>query len=542
MPGKTSFYYAIFKKLQAVGRAQNAHVNPDSDPAGNYGGFSLLSTDNVHGIFKALGANATDVGLVPGVSKPLKDNSNLAPENPLWKILDASIGPDGALPDKVAVGGAQWPVMPPPYQGSLAQSPLYTEMNGGPGQRKLVDAVGHWISTDGKADDTPKPAPVSFAALSATPVPKFPLKAGESTSPLLFVASFAGDDGRRHDDGALPNPPLNHVPDNFWDTSQIFMTDEAGNVLPADAPLPAGTERYVTAVIGNAGGQGGGRAFNGQPKLEVRCDAQVFNSFMAPGVPLPSLGNLDPADANPLYEQFYLQLWTRDLAGFRFNVDAVFKALADKMAAQGFGPAQLGGISIAEWLKAGHACVKVRIVSGENPNAFTPQGPVPTLTDNPRLDRHVAQRNIGQFDAAVMAAKKIDWKNFIVGQAGKGANVLTLQPALPAGAARFYLAVPKQSYERWIGQGGSKGGGTLRGWEPAERGTNKPFPDAVILQATSAEPHLAVADHAKEPYLAMSLGVGAGPEGDPKRIRGSVSMIHAAAGGMIVGGLTLRRH
>src|SRR5689334_10333942 len=99
MPNKTSFYYAIFKKLQAVARAQNVHVNADNDPSGNFGGFSLLHSNHVHGIFGTLGQNAQAEGLTPGVSKPLADNNNMPPQNPLYAILNASIGPDGSLPD-----------------------------------------------------------------------------------------------------------------------------------------------------------------------------------------------------------------------------------------------------------------------------------------------------------------------------------------------------------------------------------------------------------------------------------------------------------
>jgi hypothetical protein len=539
MPGHTSFYYAIFKKLQAVGRAQNAHVNADNDPAGNYGGFSLVNSNHVHGIFGTLGPNAEMEGLTPGVSKPLADNNNLAPQNPLWVILNATIGTDGSLPDHVPVppGNQSWPAMPFPLNGSISLAPTYIEFNGGPGQRKLVDAVGAWISAN-KVNDTPHPAPVTFAALNQTPIPKFAYKAGDNQKPpILFVASFPGDDGRRHGDGGAQSPPLDHVPDNFWDTSQIFITDEGGMVQPADATLKSGTERYVTAIIGNAGGNVAGRFIGGLPHIEVRCDAQVFNTFTAPGVPLPSLGNLDAADPEPIYEQYRLFLAERDLAGFRFNVDAVFKGLAQAMAAAGFvsGSPQLGLLSIDEWLKMGHACVKVRITKGEPPNGYTPFGAVPTLNSNPRQDRHIAQRNIGQFDMTLMSAKKIQWKTFMVAQAGKGLNVLSLKHALPAAAANFYVGVPKQTFERWIAKGGS-----YRGFEQVRAPSSKPFPDAVILQASSAEPQLVVADHAKEPYLALSIGM----EGDPARLKAarssSVSMAHAAPDAMVVGGFTMK--
>lgn len=72
------------------------------------------------------------------------------------------------------------------------------------------------------------------------------------------------------------------------------------------------------------------------------------------------------------------------------------------------------------------------------------------------------------------------------------------------------------------------------------RAPSKPFPDAVILRATGARPQLVVADHATEPYLAMSLGL----DGDPAKMKtarpGNVSLAHAAHDGTIVGGFTLR--
>ena len=105
----------------------------------------------------------------------------------------------------------------------------------------------------------------------------------------------------------------------------------------------------------------------------------------------------------------------------------------------------------------------------------------------------------------------------------------------PAAAAKFYVGVPRQTFERWIAKGGS-----YRGFEQVRAPASKPFPDAVILQASGAESQLVVADHAKEPYLALSIGM----EGDPARLKatrsGSVSMAHAAHDGTLVGGFTMR--
>ena len=531
MPGKTSFFYAIFKKLQATGRASNAHVNFDNDPNGNFGGFVLRSVDHANGMFGGLGPQATDVGLPVG-AKPLVAGNFVPEENPVYAMLAASLGTDGALPDHVTVGGQDWPVMPPPLEGSIAMYPLWIELNGGLGNDRLVKALGDWI-VDKKPDDTPHPAPLTHAALTQTPVPKFPYKMGESGSPTLFVASMPGDDGRRHGDGSMPDPAANHVPGDFWNTAQVFMTNELGAIVPAGQKLSSGLERYVTAVIGNAGNQGGGRLFFTQPRIEVRCDAQVFNTFTGPGVPLPSLSNLDPADTNPIYEQHYLQVWTRDIVGFRFNVDSVFAGLKQAMTDAGFTPAQLGGLSIEDWLKDGHACLKVRITKGENANNYTPQGAVPTLESNPTEDRHIAQRNVGQFNITAQGAKKIEWKKFIVAQAGGGMNSLALQHALAADTARLLVAVPRQTFERYLAK-------SLRGWEPVREVSSKPFPDAMILHQTTKGARLMVADHAKERFLGMSLGI----EVDPAKARtarfGDVAIAHSAHDGSIVGGFTLK--
>jgi hypothetical protein len=98
--------------------------------------------------------------------------------------------------------------------------------------------------------------------------------------------------------------PLSHVPANFWATSQIFLYDELG-IYQTPSVLNAGSEYYVSALIGNSSATGiaGRAAFTSNP-MHVLCDAQCFNTFLSPGVPLPSLGNFDPADTNPIYDRY----------------------------------------------------------------------------------------------------------------------------------------------------------------------------------------------------------------------------------------------
>ncbi len=125
-------------------------------------------------------------------------------------------------------------------------------------------------------------------------------------------------------------------------------------------------------------------------------------------------------------------------------------------------------------------------MSGEQQDHYPPAGGAPqppTLTSNPLVDRHIAQRNLAPFDPAEIGMKKIKWANFIVAQAGAGWNELTVQTALPADAVHFYVAIPKAAYERWIDPRTSKGG-VVRGLEVTSDAPSKPFPEAVILRQT----------------------------------------------------------
>src|SRR5262249_27165511 len=62
MPGNISFYYAIFKKLQAATDVMYAydqeHFYPDENDSELGGGFSLAAADSPYGVFGALSAPA----------------------------------------------------------------------------------------------------------------------------------------------------------------------------------------------------------------------------------------------------------------------------------------------------------------------------------------------------------------------------------------------------------------------------------------------------------------------------------------------------
>ena len=94
-----SFYYAIYKRLQATASSHGAHINGDNDPPDQtYGGFSLKYADATYGIFKQLGPQASFWGYTPGM-KPLKDKDTTPANNPMWAILNASLLPNP--PDKI---------------------------------------------------------------------------------------------------------------------------------------------------------------------------------------------------------------------------------------------------------------------------------------------------------------------------------------------------------------------------------------------------------------------------------------------------------
>lgn len=550
MPANASFFYAIFKRLQASYHQESSasfdgHLSPDGS-AGLYGGFSLVWPGDPNGLFGSLSAAAPDIAqpgytLEPGLM-PLDPASTVPADNPLYQMLANSLGAPGTVPNSVTVAGQQWPVMPPP-EGGTQTNQTWLGFNPAAGVR-LVDQLGLWIG-NGKLDDSPQEAPLVYPSLMASPVPLFP---GAETG-ILYVASYPGDDGRRNGDGAMPVVPVDHVPDNFFQTSQVFLTDTAGHIQ-APVALPAGGQYYVVAVIGNAGKAIAGQLFDAQYPIQVLCDALAFNSVMGPNFPLPALSSLDPANLGATFDsQFYLDPLTRDVVGFQFDVDQVFAglvaALQEAVMTMGM---DLGGLTPAEWLKAGHPCVKVRIMDGEYPNKFQPLGAAPTLGSNPQKDRHIAQHNLSPFDMNEMARQPVHWTTFIAAQVGTGPNRLSLQAALPdelsSGQFRVHLAVPSGSWRRWfagkpIGKSFVPGGGT----------PSKPFPEAVVLTWTGAgTPTLEVPDHQAEPYLGLALGLewlGRGKDAEPGKARtlpplGDIRLLHRTADGAIAGGFTLR--
>ena len=316
MPGNTSFYYAIFKRLQGAyylgfSTPNAGHMDPNTP----MGGFSLRTPHDLHGLFGTIGSNPT-MSWLQGQA-PLA-NSTTPTDSPLYNMLSGSVGPNN-VPEYVPVGALNWPTMPPGEPpGPVGQQvdELYLEFNSA-SPPQLVTAFGNWI-TNGKPDDTPQAAP--FLALPGGPPQAFPGAQGA----ILFAASFPTD-GDAHD----PGP--NYVPHNFWVTSPIALLNDQGK-FPVPTPLTLGPneEYYVCALVGNSGATGSaGRALhvNSLP-MNVICDALCFGTFMSPAVPLPSFSNFDPTDTNPTYEQYALPPMSYDVVAFRFNVNTVFAGLA----------------------------------------------------------------------------------------------------------------------------------------------------------------------------------------------------------------------
>ena len=537
-----SFFHAIFKRLQGVAAAHGAHQNADNDPnAGQfYGGFTLRRADSQFGIFGGLSSAAPTWGFVQG-NKSLRDNDTTPADNPLWAMLNASLQTKDMMNPPVSVpvppDNQVWPSMPFPSAGETVATeyPEWIAVNP-QGGLTVIDALKTWIA-NGKLNDVPKSAPIDSATLDGLAKPKFPLKNSDN-GPILFVASFKGDDGRRADDNALPNPPAVPFPPQFWNSSQIFITDTTG-AFPANLThLAPHANYYVMAVIGNSSTTfAGSMSFSGQTLL-VQGDALAFNSFMGPNVPLYSLGELNAASTNPSYEQFYLPIWSYDVVGFRFDVDDVFTRLVTEVAK--LPPAMIFNELPEKWVRDGHPCVKIRIMAGEAVNNYTPWGAVPDIKNStPPKDRHIAQRNLAHFDP--MQMKKAMWKNFIVAQAGAGVNGLSLQHALPLKDFQVYLAIPRLPYDRYIANGGAmRGFELLREAASFEEG-GKPFPgETVFLRQTNPIAEIRIADHTKDEYFGMALGL----EGDPARLKGvrntDISMAHAGADHHVGGGFTVR--
>ena len=110
-------------------------------------------------------------------------------------------------------------------------------------------------------------------------------------------------------------------PNNYWNSSQIFVCGEDGHNqgLPV---FTAGAQHTIQAIIGNSSDLTAGVLFN-LPPIEVRCNAYVWNTFMSPGTPLPEMSALDAPNAGITYEQPGMVDKSYAVVGFRFDVNPI---------------------------------------------------------------------------------------------------------------------------------------------------------------------------------------------------------------------------
>jgi hypothetical protein len=418
----------------------------------------------------------------------------------------------------------KWPIMPlcwdPADPSDLIK--LWLEFNNPPGPHALVEVLADWIGK-GKPNDTPTSS-LNFAKPPQANAPH----------PVLFVCSKPADDGVR------PGAGL----ESFWSTSRIFLVHPAGPKIGKKAwpsALLPGDVYNVVAQIGNAGAAGG-RAGNlaANPKVTVRAQVFPFNTYMGvAGVTLPSLGNLDPAATNGVYEQYAMPAARYDLAGFRFDAGDVFAKLqvALEQAVAADPNLDLNGLTPKEWLAGSHPCVKVRIAGDAANNKL------PGVDESPADNARIAQRNLAVFDHDAFVAPSPSpplppspWHHFLVEQPlglfehGRSNARLTVRSTLAPEVFHLYVAMSKRVYARHFEDGeGLQGFRVVTEKELARefgRGRGLPFPDAVVLRAASPAATLDFALDSRRRFLALSLGIVHDVAKHPTRPGGAVSVSH----------------
>jgi hypothetical protein len=470
MSGAISYYFTLFKKFQVIN-----HVPEGTVHGAGVGGFNLSDPTSVFG-------NSNKGSLLGATINPA--------DSPLWAILNSRAGGSAAF-SPVTVGGTQWPTMP---ADPLPQAWNDLQVAASP---KLVDVFGSWIGTS-KVSDIPAGVIASKPAAIAATDP------GVITP---FVCSMPGDQGIRPDG----------VPGNFWATSLIFLVDPTTGATVLPTTLTAGSEYYLTAIIGNRGAQNSGIYNNpAATGIEASAAVMVWNTFDSPGVQLPALSNLDVNDKNGIYPQYFLNAGQYDVVGFRMNVQTVYDGIIAALNNAVANGLNLAGLTPDQWVKAqpAHLCSKVvvRLQGGSFPN----------LGDVPTSNARIAQKNLAPFDINITALTpdpNINWKNFIVGQPlflrleGAGRSRITLDAKLPENAFKLYLGIPKQTFEQHFANG-RKGG--IKGFRrvPTEElcesklgDQAKPFPEAVVLEWQGGENRLEFPPLPEGQYLGMSLGI-----------------------------------
>ncbi len=308
------------------------------------------------------------------------------------------------------------------------------------------------------------------------------------------------------------------MPSDYWDTSLIFLVDPSNGQIVTPSTLTGGSEFYLVAVIGNRGQDAGGRYSTGGVHIEAKGIVMVWNTVFSPGVELPSLSNLDVTASSSVYDEYFLDTGQYDVVGFRLNVQTVYDGIIKELNTDFKDVLDAAGITADQWVKIqpAHLCAKVVVRQGAD--SF------PNVGDTPINSNRIAQKNLAPFDinlAVVDPDPNIVWKNFIVGQPfflklgeGEGGNTLVLQENFARGSGfQLYLAIPKRTFARFFGKGGS---GKFKGYRVLSYqevcgGTlgelAKPFPEAVILHYLGGENWLKFPALAEKEFVGMSLGI-----------------------------------
>src|SRR5262245_17827677 len=244
-----SYYFTLFKKFQVLG-----HL-PENAVHGAPGGLSGFDLTDPNSVFGSIGGKA--------LLQATHDQS------PLWAMLNAAA--TGQF-QTGTIEGQAWPAMPTDTTTAAWND---FQVNPPPSQpKKLVDAFGDWI-------DSVQVKDVPTGVIGNEPGAIKNIDQGV-VSP--FVCSFAGDDGSRP--GGVPN--------DYWDTSLIYLLDPSNGQIVNPNPLTGGSEFYLTAVIGNRGQLTGGKYSatdgTGTP-VQAKGIVMVWNTVFSPGVELPSLSN-----------------------------------------------------------------------------------------------------------------------------------------------------------------------------------------------------------------------------------------------------------
>ena len=471
MASKISYYFTLFKKFQVINHVptQTVHGNPGSPT----GGFNLNDPNAPF--------NPTNTGT------PLTAGDFNPANNPLWAILNSrASGNPGFTP--VTVNGVDWPTMP-----TLLLAEWTAFQVTPPAGSRLLDAFSHWISVDQQTKDIPAGAiaakPANFAGPDAGVVP--------------FVCSKPGDQAARP--VSLPS---------FWATSLIFLVDPNNGATLTPASLGASAEYYLAAVVGNRGNTNGGHSLNQAQALQFAASVMVWNTFLSPGVQLPSLSNLTLTDTNGIYEQYFLRSGQYDVVGFRLNVQTVFNGIIAAINDAVANGLNLGGLTPEQWVHSQPAHLCAKVVARLQGTSF------PNLETSPEQDARIAQKNLAPFDITLVstdANPNIIWKNFLVGQPlfflikGAGKNILMLRAKLPQDAIKLYLAMPARTFEQFVRavNGEMVGLRQVDAKEFAARHPkNLPFPgEAVILEVTGEAPSLEFGPLHEGQMGAMMLGI-----------------------------------